>query len=108
LPVDEEAAEDDAVEEDSPVAASAPTPLDPNEKTADFGRMESGNDGRRAAVVTGCGEVWSAGCPVRRVPARYRVTTVPRTNLTNAVGRLSDQDLIRLNRALLVFLGLAV
>jgi mRNA interferase MazF len=37
-----------------------------------------------------------------------KVTTVPRTNLTGAVGRLSDQDLIRLNRALLVFLGLAV
>jgi mRNA interferase MazF len=37
-----------------------------------------------------------------------KVTTVPRTNLTSAVGRLSDQDLIRLNRALLVFLGLAV
>ncbi len=37
-----------------------------------------------------------------------KVTTVPRTNLTNPVGRLSDQDLIRLNRALLVFLGLAI
>jgi mRNA interferase MazF len=36
-----------------------------------------------------------------------KVTTVPRTNLTNPVGRLSDQDLMRLNRALLVFLGLA-
>jgi len=36
-----------------------------------------------------------------------KVTTVPRTSLTQ-VGRLSDGDLIRLNRALLVFLGLAV
>lgn len=36
-----------------------------------------------------------------------KVTTVPRTNLTNPVGRLSDHDLIRLNRAILVFLGLA-
>ena len=37
-----------------------------------------------------------------------KVTTVPRTSLTRQVGRLSDADLIRLNRALLVFLGLAV
>jgi mRNA interferase MazF len=37
-----------------------------------------------------------------------KVTTVPRTSLTRRVGRLSDSDLIRLNRALLVFLGLAV
>lgn len=36
-----------------------------------------------------------------------RVTTVPRTNLTSQVGRLSDGDLVRLNRALVVFLGLA-
>lgn len=36
-----------------------------------------------------------------------KVTTVPRTSLTRQVGRLSDGDLIRLNRALLVFLGLA-
>ena len=37
-----------------------------------------------------------------------KVTTVPRTSLTRRIGRLSDGDLIRLNRALLVFLGLAV
>jgi len=37
-----------------------------------------------------------------------KVTTVPRTSLTRQVGRLSDGDLVRLNRALLVFLGLAV
>jgi mRNA interferase MazF len=36
-----------------------------------------------------------------------KVTTVPSTSLTRQVGRLSDADLIRLNRALLVFLGLA-
>jgi mRNA interferase MazF len=36
-----------------------------------------------------------------------KVTTVPRTNLTSPIGRLSNHDLIRLNRALLVFLGLA-
>jgi mRNA interferase MazF len=37
-----------------------------------------------------------------------KVTTVHRTSLTRQVGRLSDGDLIRLNRALLLFLGLAV
>ena len=37
-----------------------------------------------------------------------KVTTVPRASLTRQVGRLSDGDLVRLNRALLVFLGLAV
>ena len=37
-----------------------------------------------------------------------KVTTVPRTSLTRQIGRLSDGDLLRLNRGLLVFLGLAV
>jgi mRNA interferase MazF len=37
-----------------------------------------------------------------------KVATVLRTSLTHQVGRLSDGDLIRLNRALLVLLGLAV
>ena len=37
-----------------------------------------------------------------------KVTTVPRASLSQQVGRLSDGDLVRLNRALLVFLGLAV
>jgi len=37
-----------------------------------------------------------------------KVTTVPRTSLTRQVGRLSDGDLLLLDRALLVFLGLAV
>jgi mRNA interferase MazF len=36
-----------------------------------------------------------------------KVTTVPRTCLTRRVGRLSDADLVQLNRALLVFLGIA-
>lgn len=36
-----------------------------------------------------------------------KVTTVPRANLTRQVGRLPDAELIQLNRALLVFLGLA-
>jgi mRNA interferase MazF len=36
-----------------------------------------------------------------------KVTTVPRTNLTHRVGRLSDSDVVALDRALVVFLGLA-
>ncbi len=34
-----------------------------------------------------------------------KVTTVPRAKLGARIGRLSDEDLLRLNRALLVFLG---
>jgi mRNA interferase MazF len=36
-----------------------------------------------------------------------KVTTVPRASLGQHIGRLSDGDLVRLSRALLVFLGLA-
>lgn len=36
-----------------------------------------------------------------------KVTTVPRISLGELVGHLSDADVIRLDRALLVFLGLA-
>ena len=36
-----------------------------------------------------------------------KVTTVPKTRLGKRVGRLDDEDLVRLNRALVVFLGLA-
>lgn len=36
-----------------------------------------------------------------------KVTTVRREKLGKYVGRMSDADLLRLNRALLVFLGLA-
>ena len=37
-----------------------------------------------------------------------KVTTVPKTKLGARLGRLADDDLLQLNRALLVFLGLAV
>jgi len=37
-----------------------------------------------------------------------RITTVPKTKAGARVGRLDDEDILRLNRALLVFLGLAV
>ena len=35
------------------------------------------------------------------------VTTVPKSRLGQRIGRLADDDLLRLNRSLLVFLGLA-
>ena len=36
-----------------------------------------------------------------------KVTTVPKSRLGQRIGRLADDDLLRLNRSLLVFLGLA-
>ncbi|HET6625455.1 MAG TPA: type II toxin-antitoxin system PemK/MazF family toxin [Nocardioidaceae bacterium] len=36
-----------------------------------------------------------------------KVTTMPRRNVRDHLGQLSDADLVRLDRALLVFLGLA-
>ena len=36
-----------------------------------------------------------------------KITTMPRTNVRDHLGRLADADLIRLDRALVVFLGLA-
>ncbi len=36
-----------------------------------------------------------------------KVTTVSKAKLRSRIGRLSDEDIIRLNRAVVVFLGLA-
>jgi mRNA interferase MazF len=36
-----------------------------------------------------------------------KITTVPRSRLGDQVGRLTDQEMVRLGRAMLVFLGLA-
>lgn len=36
-----------------------------------------------------------------------KVTTMPRVNLREHLGRLTETDLVQLNRALIVFLGLA-
>lgn len=36
-----------------------------------------------------------------------KITTVPRSELGQHVGRLDDEDLVRLGRAILVFFGLA-
>ena len=35
-----------------------------------------------------------------------KITTMPRVNLRERLGRLSDADMLRLSRALVVFLGL--
>jgi mRNA interferase MazF len=40
-------------------------------------------------------------------PMVDKVTTVPRSRLGQCIGRLADDDRLRLNRSLLVFLGLA-
>jgi mRNA interferase MazF len=37
-----------------------------------------------------------------------KITTVPKTKVRARVGRLDDEDIFRLNQAVLVFLGLAV
>ena len=35
-----------------------------------------------------------------------KITTIPRTKLGAQIGRLADEDLVRLNRAVIVFLGI--
>ena len=45
-----------------------------------------------------------------RSPCRLmvdKITTVPKSRLGQRIGRLDDEDVVRLNRAALVFLGLA-
>jgi mRNA interferase MazF len=37
-----------------------------------------------------------------------KITTVPKTKVGAQIGRLDDEDILRLNQAVLVFLGLAV
>jgi mRNA interferase MazF len=36
-----------------------------------------------------------------------KITTVPRGKLGSRIGRLDDEDIVRLNRAIVVFVGLA-
>lgn len=36
-----------------------------------------------------------------------KVTTIPKAKIGARIGRLSDEDILRLNRALVVFLGIA-
>jgi mRNA interferase MazF len=45
-----------------------------------------------------------------RVPCRLmidKVTTIPKSRLGKRVGRLDDADILRFNRAIVVFLGIA-
>jgi mRNA interferase MazF len=37
-----------------------------------------------------------------------KITTVPKSKVGSRVGRLDDEDMVRLNQAMIVFLGLAV
>ena len=37
-----------------------------------------------------------------------KITTVPKSKVGTQIGRLDDEDILRLNRAILVFLGLAI
>jgi mRNA interferase MazF len=37
-----------------------------------------------------------------------KITTVPKSKVGARVGRLSREDIVRLNQAMIVFLGLAV
>ena len=36
-----------------------------------------------------------------------KITTVPKAKIRTCIGRLDDEDIVRLNRAVLVFLGMA-
>ena len=36
-----------------------------------------------------------------------KITTVPKAKIGTRIGRLADEDIVRLNRAVLVFLGIA-
>ena len=36
-----------------------------------------------------------------------KITTMPKARLGRRIGRLADNDMVRLNRALMIFLGLA-
>jgi mRNA interferase MazF len=46
-----------------------------------------------------------------RSPSRLmvdKITTVPKSKVGERIGRLEDEDVVRLNQAVMVFLGLAV
>ncbi|MGH9521161.1 MAG: type II toxin-antitoxin system PemK/MazF family toxin [Terriglobales bacterium] len=36
-----------------------------------------------------------------------KITTIPKARIGKRIGRLADEDMVRLNRAVLVFLGIA-
>lgn len=57
--------------------------------------------GCRSKPTIGTGFALFAGLMVDKV------TTVPKSKVGVRVGRLADEDMVRLNRAVLVFLGIA-
>jgi mRNA interferase MazF len=57
----------------------------------------------RLPVVPGEGN----GLEVRCSLMVDKIMTVPKTKIGARIGRLDDEDLVRLNRAVIVFLGLA-
>jgi len=48
------------------------------------------------------------GLPGARRLMADKITTVPKAKIGARVGRLDDEDILRLNQAALVFLGLAI
>jgi mRNA interferase MazF len=49
-----------------------------------------------------------ASVPALRCLMANKITTIPQSKLSSRVGQLNDSDLIRLNQAVRVFLGLAL
>ena len=47
------------------------------------------------------------GLQVASSPMIDKLTTIPKRKVGQRVGRLDDEDIVRLNRAIMVFLGLA-
>jgi mRNA-degrading endonuclease toxin of MazEF toxin-antitoxin module len=74
-------------------------------------RPRSPSPRTRRHLLAKSSTVWSTGSTGLTRSGQLlvdKVTTVPCTSLTHRVGRLSDSDVVALDRALVVFLGLAV
>ena len=56
-------------------------------------------------VLAALAVVLAANAPA---PTTARAATVPKVKLGKRIGRLEDQDISRLNQAILIFLGLTV
>jgi mRNA interferase MazF len=77
----------------------------------------------KTASITLCGFTTNlADAPIFRIPITPdasnglvslsrlmvdKITTVPKSKLRTKIGRLSDEDLVRLNRAIVIFLGIS-
>ena len=101
----------------SPPALKDPSPLKPEEPVVQDDRFDA------TASVTVCPLTTNPiEAPLFRLPVEPsepngldhlsflmvdKVTTMPRGNLRDHLGRLGDNHVVQLNRALIVFLGLA-